>query len=299
MAVIQSMVGRSSYYPCPASRTRMIPVSPMVIVICLLASLAEESIGAEASRRSDTLPEQTFRVRFHEGLLSLEARETPWKRVLTAIQQTTGVRFHPALSLTGSVSVSIPALPVMQALKHLFGPSAGFICRYPAGAYDKAALPREVWILGQVAQEGAASLTDDKFGILPAPQKPASLLPGPATEDHAKASASQEAEVIQYLTSMAQDEDPGIRVQALYALGRKDKGEAVEIQSALQAALDDEDPTVRGAAVQALASRGGPKAMGRLRQALQDPDPGVQLLALDSLASGQAAGQLLGSSGSE
>lgn len=293
MLAIASMVERTKRRSRPRSWTRTSLSGRIRVAIWLLAAFTEASTGIEAPPRSEAAPQTALQVRFHEGLLSLEARHTPWKQVLTLIQQKSGIRFHPASSLTGSVSASVPALPVMQALERLFGPKTGFICRYPAGTVGRGAVPREVWILGQVRSGKTVSPTEHKLGVLPAPQNLASLLPGSATEDDATASVNQEADVIQHLTRMAQDEDPWTRMQALSALAQSDKGEAAEIEGALEAALDDEDPNVRGVALQTLASRGGPEATGQLRQALQDPDPGVRILAVESVAPGQAGRGLL------
>lgn len=65
------------------------------------------------------------------------------------------------------------------------------------------------------------------------------------------------------------------------------------MQIALDAALSDKHPSVRGAAFQALASRGGPEAMGPLWQALDDPDLGVRILVVESVAPGKEGEALL------
>lgn len=293
MAAMPSMLERTKCHFRQKGWTRTILSGQTFIAIWLLAACTEASSGAEVPHRSGTPAEQSLRVRFQEGLLSLEARHTPWKQVLTVIQQKSGIRFHPGFPLTGSVSVSVPALPVMRALERLFGPKAGFTCRYPMGAAKGPAVPREVWILGQVREGGVVPPKAGKLGVFPTPPDLAGLYSNAATEADATASANQGADVIPHLTRMVKDADPGTRVQALSALAQSDNGKAVEIESALETALDDADPNVRGAALQALMDRGGPKAMERLRQALQDPDPGVRMLAVGSAASGQAGRLLL------
>ena len=51
-------------------------------------------------------------------------------QVLKDIRQETGMRFHHAFPLKGSVSIFLAALPVKQALAQLFGPEASFIFHY-------------------------------------------------------------------------------------------------------------------------------------------------------------------------
>lgn len=184
--------------------TRTIPIGRILMASWLLAAFTGVSTAAEAPRRSDAPPRPTLQVGFQDGLLSLKARQTPWNQVLTVLEQKSGIRFHPAFALTGSVSASVPALPVMQALERLFGSKAGFICRYPVGATDGLAVPLEVWVLGQVREAGAESpkaLDDEDPSVRGAALQALVSRGGP--------------EPIEQLWHALQDPDPGVRILAI------------------------------------------------------------------------------------
>ncbi|MGH8488601.1 MAG: hypothetical protein ACREXS_07005 [Gammaproteobacteria bacterium] len=57
-------------------------------------------------------------------------------------------------------------------------------------------------------------------------------------------SAPEEANVRQRLLAMTEDEDPGVRVQALTDLANGSKPEDADVQFVLDAALTDKDPDV-------------------------------------------------------
>ena len=213
--------------------------------------------------------------------VSLEAAQNPWTQVLQEIQQETGMRFHHAFPLKGSVSICLAALPVKQALAQLFGPEASFIFHYPPGVSGQLLVPGDVWVLGTVREGAAESPRQAKLDsydrVLPAPEEPESLSKRSEAEAGLANPALYDPEVIAQLTEMAQDKDPGTRLQALSALTQTGNANETELQTAIDAALSDKDPSVRSAAFQTLASRGGPEAMGLLWQALEDPDPGVRM----------------------
>ncbi|MGH8532406.1 MAG: HEAT repeat domain-containing protein [Gammaproteobacteria bacterium] len=274
---------------------RAAPIVAVLLSAWLLTAAPEARSGENATKRFDAA--QSLRVRFQDGLLSLEAARKPWTQVLKEIQQETGMRFHHAYPLKGSVSIFLAALPVTQALEQLFGPQASFIFHYPPGVSGQLAVPRDVWVLGTVREGAAESRRQAKLDshdrALPAPEEPESLSQLAEADAGLTDPALDDPEVIAQLTAMAEDKDPGTRVQALSALAAAGKTEEAEVQTAIDAALSDKDPSVRGAAFQALASRGGPEAMGSLWQALEDPDPGVRILAVESVAPGKEGEALL------
>ena len=225
---------------------RAAPIVAALLSTWLLTTARAASSGENETKLFDAT--QALRVRFQDGLLSLEAAQKPWTQVLKEIQQKTGMRFRPTFLLKGSVSISVTALPVAQALKQLFGPQASFIFHYPPGVSGQLAVPREVWVLGTVREGAAESLRQAKL------DSHDRGLTDPARDD---------PEVIAQLTVMAEDKDPGTRAQALAALAQSGRAEETEVQTAIDAALSDKDPSVRGTALQTLASRGGPEARDR------------------------------------
>ncbi len=248
-----------------------------------------------------------IRVDFANGLLSVEAEQELWAKLLNEIRNKTGIQFHYSIPLDGSVTLSFAALTVKQALERLFGPDANFVFRYPdmTGQSALSALPSEVWVLGKARGEAVEAIQN--AGGKPAGELPAagSNLPiGPSqaleTPDHAfhysmdsadeQVAPPDDAQNVEEdpdrFIEMTKHEDPQVRLQAVVALSDSGKADKDTVRSALDAALTDQDPSVRGYAVQALARRAGPdtsNATAHLWQALRDPDPGVRMMAVDSV----------------
>ena len=127
---------------------------------------------------------------------------------------------------------------------------------------------------------------------MPGPEEPESLSKRSEAEGGLTDPALYDSEVIAQLTVMAQDKNPGTRLQVLSALAQSGKANETELQTAIDAALSDKDPSVRSAAHQALASHGGPEARIALAS-LEDPDQGVRIMAVDSVAPGKEGEALL------
>jgi hypothetical protein len=113
----------------------------------------DKKIGSPA--RQDSL----VWVDFRECLLSVKAKSGSWKEIADGLGQKTGILFHFANPLQGSVKLSFQSLPLKQALERLFGPEADFVFRYPEGADPSQSLsvPKEVWVLGNVGEGPVAS----------------------------------------------------------------------------------------------------------------------------------------------
>jgi HEAT repeats len=213
-------------------------------------------------------------VRLRNGLLSVEAKAGTWRQVLNEITEQTGIRFHYALTLEGSVTLSFANLPVRQAIERLFGSEADFVFRYHAMANSPASFPKEVWVLGNVRDGSAGgqqimhleSWHTYKFAVTAEPPV--------------------EKELINHFLAMSRDENPHIRLQAITALtdsGTSDQDGS--IVSILDAAMTDENSSVRAYAVQALAIRGEPEVIGHLWRALRDSSAEVRIMAVENAKS--------------
>ena len=255
----------------------------MLVTTGLLTVLASADASEESLPRPPVTVDAAPSVRFEKGRLSLQATQSSWKDVLGAIEAQTGIRFHHAHPRQGSVSASFTGLSVGQALTRLFGQEAGFIFRHPPNGSGSPSTPNEVWILGPPKEGGRESAPHGVRGpshrVIPIPEEQPR---GVESEGDASGPMLDENDVIQRYTKMAEHEDPAMHAEAVSALGQSAKRDEPEVDIILYAALSDKDPSVRGAAFQALASRGGPEAMGSLRQALEDPDAGVRILAARS-----------------
>jgi HEAT repeats len=279
---------------------RSIAIGTALLATWLLPGAAQAVSSQEAALRTGPLEvadSPALGVEFKGGLLSIEARQSPWTEVLNAVREKTGIRLNCSFPLAGSVTVSFMALPVRQALERLFGPEASFMFRYPEGTLGPLAVPQEVWALGKVQGGGSEPRKTGDGEDKAAPSAEGSNAargPDPANEgadstgDNAVAEDGDldlnDVQVVDHLVELARDEDPETRVHALSTLAGGGNADEGAVESALDAALTDKDPTVRGAAVQALASRRGVDAIEHLRQALEDPDPGVRIMAVENVA---------------
>ncbi|MBA2590909.1 MAG: HEAT repeat domain-containing protein [Pseudomonadota bacterium] len=276
-----------------------------MLVTAWLSTATAASLGAEPQARhpgSHALESQapespTLRLRFADGLLSLEATQRPYAEVLGAIQKETGIRFHYTIPMAEAVTVSLQDVPVQEALKRLVGREAQLMFRFPEGpsTAGRAGVPEEVWILGTVSgpmpeasgpAEKSAALVGESGDA--AAHSPDTTSPANERQPDANPATSEQPD-IESLIETTQSEDPNLRLQAFSALiglgrsvgsGRADQG---AVNEALNAALTDEDAVVRAQAVQALVRQGGPEATSYLEQALRDQDPGVRVMALQSL----------------
>jgi HEAT repeat protein len=127
-------------------------------------------------------------------------------------------------------------------------------------------------ILAKQGDEGALR----KALLDPNPTIQATALALLAERDH------QEATPL--LLDATKSEKPERRLQALQLLYQTDPPDGEAVLSALSQALGDDDSTVKGYAIQALADRGGPNALGYLRQAFNDPDPTIRMLVIEQAA---------------
>jgi HEAT repeats len=88
---------------------------------------------------------------------------------------------------------------------------------------------------------------------------------------------------VSLVVAAAKDAQPMVRLQALQFLQHGGLVEDASVLSTLGDALADADIAVRRYATQSLAERGGPEALGSLRQALRDPNPAIAKMILEQV----------------
>jgi HEAT repeats len=284
---------------------RWIAITTALLTTCLLLGTAHAAGYQEA--RADTGQLQladspALRVEFKGGLLSIEARQSPWTEVLKAVREETGMRVHSSLPPAGLVTVSCTALPVKQALERLFGLEANFMFRYPKRKTWPLAVPQEVWVLG-TAQRGDAKpprQASDEDQTVQSAKASENLHPAKtdSTSDNAASEGggldlNDDAEALDRLIEQARNEDPETRAQALSTLAGGGHADEDAVASVLDAALADKDPNVRGIAVQALVNRRGADAIEHLQQALADPDSSVRIIAVENAIQQEQGRELL------
>jgi len=84
------------------------------------------------------------------------------------------------------------------------------------------------------------------------------------------------------LVNTAKSGTPQEQLHALQLLHHTDQAEERTILSILGGAVTGKDIAVKNYAIQALAERGGPDAIGYLRQAIHDPDPSIRVMVLEN-----------------
>lgn len=214
-----------------------------------------------------------LKINLQGNRLSIEAKQASWQELLAKLKEQTHISIQSARPMTSIVTVSIPSLPVTEALQQLFNHRFDFVFLFSEQNTHQTAVPKAVWLFGNaienVAQVGRVDgkKTHDK----PNPDKTA---------------VNDENETVQELIDKARNEEnPELRIQALASLsGRQEQADKSAEKLALEAALDDKEASVRQYAVQALASQGGQAATEYLREALDDPDAGVRMQAVESVA---------------
>jgi hypothetical protein len=133
----------------------------IVLVGAFLALGAQHAVG-ETPASTPRPASPALRVGFQNGLLSIEAKDRPWERVLDEVRTKTGIFLYVSMQLEGSVTVSFKNLPLEQALRRLFGPDANFAILYhdQKSGPTSAAVPSEVWVLGK----GSATSSNTPHG---------------------------------------------------------------------------------------------------------------------------------------
>lgn len=278
---VTSWIGRAESI-CRKVRRKIIP--PLLSVFLVLVSQQAVSLdGGYQCALPNSQNSDGPCVSVRDGLLSVEARQQSWHKLLRQIHKKTGMFIHPTSS-QGSVTVSFRGLSAGDALRRLFGRDISFVLVYRSRRSSPTSFPfpAEAWIVGaelagQTKTRGAAHKAQ--------PVSPASTsISQPVAGD---------SEVKASLMEMTQSNNPTIRVQGLSELSEGSKADAATLRSILTHAVNDPDASVRGYAIQALAHRGGDDVMGYLWLALQDPDPSVRILAIQSVGSQDQARPLL------
>lgn len=235
----------------------------------LLAMPSHSDAAPEAASRA-TSP--ALRVEFRHGLLSLEAKQAPWSKLLEVVSRQTAIRLRVNVPLEGSVTASFKEVPIERALRQLFGPDADFVLLYHDPHVTRAPGKRltEVWVFGRAPEASRTRATRDR-------------------NDGPVASTGQEAEKW-FATSpqAARDaalsaSDPETRLAAIASLGQRPDPQAV---GTLLEIIEHRDPHMRQSALDALApllgsDPGVREGLGRLMRTAEDPE--VRQLAADSL----------------
>jgi hypothetical protein len=194
--------------------------------------------------RAAAVPEPSeLSLRFQRGLVSIEAREISWAKLLEELSRTTGITLWVRLPLEGSVTASFRNVPLERALEQLFGREVNFLYVYNNSSARSGAvtLPSEAWIFGQAHAEGSRSF--ESFDVTVSP----------ATRDVNESTANL-LETFQNSPRIARafaqrHPDPKVQRMAIAYLGEEATSEAIDVLFLL---LQDRESSVRQTALEAL-----------------------------------------------
>jgi hypothetical protein len=182
-------------------------------------------------------------LRFHKGLLSIEAREISWSKLLDELSRRAGITLRVRLPLDGLVTASLQNLPVERALEQLFGREVNFLYVYNSGHARHGILnsPSEAWIFGR-AQAGSSTSFES------------SELAGSSALNEANDSTRHLVGTFESNPRAAREfaqrhPDPRVQRMAITYLGEQATAEAIEVLFLL---LQDRESSVRQNALEAL-----------------------------------------------
>jgi hypothetical protein len=213
----------------------------------------------------EVFPNETDAAEF-----TLTARHAPLDQVLGQIARTTGITLHhsptPGKRVTANCTGGVEVL-----LTCLLGADADMVFRH-ASAEDEN-LPAEVWILPL----STPAKTD---------RQDARITDGGTKNDSRQSfGGAKRTDVTDLL--LERTLDPALRMEAIAELAVEGRKDDARVQRALRDALNDENPGVRMQAIFALARREGKGAIADLRQAMHDDNADVRMMAVD-MADGDA-----------
>jgi hypothetical protein len=210
----------------------------------LIAGLSATNASAGAAPEPSELL-----LRFHQGLLSIEARGTSWAKLLDELSHRTGIILQIRLPLDGLVTVSLHNLPVERALEQLFGREVNFLYVYSRGHQRQGVLdsPSEVWIFGRAQAGNPISSIESSSFESSEPAASAALDETNDTTRHFVETFESNPRTAQNFAQW--HPDPGVQRIAITYLGEQSTAEAIEVLLVL---LQDRESSVRQNALEAL-----------------------------------------------
>ena len=207
-------------------------------------------------------------VDFHDDAISLEAVEAASSDVIVELTRKTGIVVHVASLPTAPITTSFTRLDPAQALRHVFGASAGL-----AFVYGPGPIPAEVWVASATTPtSGEARAHRSATMPLPADLRDADAETRANATDRLAAVDGDRA-VDTLARVLVTDPDADVRSAAATGLVRIGTPRALD---AARHAVFDEAKLVRLRTVEALADQGGEPGRGILREALRDDDEEVR-----------------------
>ena len=258
--------------------------------------------------------QESLKVEWMEGRLSVTAEETPLAQVLQEVARQTGLEARGLERLQEKVSVRFSSHSLREGLQKLlayvnyvilekksFQGDAQPVLVLASGRRttpstgERGEKPEEDPVVEEDQGRRLAALyASVQQGDSEALQKALfdrdQVVQATAYELLAKQDPEKAVAV---LLEATKSDQPGTRLQALQLLDQSGQAEGRVALSALDSALGDEDVTVKGYAAQALVERGTPEAMVHLYRALHDPDPSFRMMVVEVVAGKEQGREML------
>jgi HEAT repeat protein len=255
-----------------------------------------------------------FAVRWEGEALSVTAEKSPLSQVLKEVGDRTGVEIRGLEELQAEVSVRFAGFPLREGLEKLLAEVNYLILegiapqgdRRPTlvlvfGKPEPSALHARGEVGGPVSAVGAGSIEERLKGLHAAAfegneeaLRQAMSDPNPTIQATALDLLAERDRqgAVSLLVDGTKSKHAEVRFRALELLNNSQADEQT-VMSALGKAVAGEDTATKSYAIRALAERGGPDAVGYLRQALHDSDPSVRMVAIDQIVRAVPADQRL------
>lgn len=196
----------------------------------------------------------------------LEVRQAPLARIVSLLQEKTGMKIHYSVLPDGPVTTTCVGASPKQLLECLLAAKSDLVFRYPRNSKaDSANQPTEAWILGAKYSTGLTPVVEI-----------CSKQAEPEAKEAAEPNRTDE------LLIKAKAKNPSERVAAIGELLSEGRPGDAAVREVLEQALNDKDAKVRAQAISTYANREGEKAFGALQEALHDSDAWVRQMALGS-----------------
>jgi len=275
---------------------------------------AQRSVAMAAASSRETLA-----VTYHEGRLSVRAKQMPLVSILQEVSRQTGLEVRVMSSVQQEVSVMFTGLPLLDGLRRLLAPVNYLLLfdRSPQGSIQ----PTRVLVFGGGTTPSSVplfgeALTPLREGIALKELREATADADPSVRRWAVERFGEQGDrqALPYLLTAVEDENPWVRQAALESLGQFGEMAIEPLRAALQREqhhavrivalgllgnvgredeqsvvllnnmLRDHDPRIRAATVHALGNVGDSLSNDALYTGARDADPEVRIAALRALA---------------
>ncbi len=226
-------------------------------IICINMVLFFISDSSEGVYGNDNAEDSSFDIHINDGLLTMNVKNVPLKKVLKKITNNKGIKMVSLVSGEELIMANFSSLPIEKGLKRLLSDYNFAFVYSPEKSKNREHVIRKVIILSKIGKN-----QDRKVQPIIISKKKSSL---------------------ESLSIALNDEDFDVREEALYSLAELKDERSIDLLT--EALLNDKDGEIRAIAAMILGSIGSEIDIDSLIHALQDEDSEVRLSAVEAIGS--------------